>query len=676
MSEISDNIRKEFVDSFGASDALTTEVIAKLQTLKSIFNLNTEDIFLHWETYNVNEVEDSVDLSLTVLDSFQEYLQNHLASLASKNTPAVKKSRDLNNSALKRRPLKPINSSSPMSDSNFQTPALKSRRINDTPFKTPNMRLDSSPSQFQTANNTFQKSSPFSKPVDKDSNTVIESLNSHLEEIDNDFENQEAKVQIATNFDASKYKFRTMSMKLLESADMLDEQIDYFAELFQENHKGENFNFANPCLSSQFDIHCCGRIVPDSPSYDKLLLQDLNATSLYLETSRLSGIGQRVPLDLSHLKEYAFFPGQIVCLEGRNPTGSQFIVQKVLSLPELAAPVTPAAELKEYKDLNGLAGGLKFVVAAGPFSNSTTLNYDKFETFVDRINSDIKPDVVVLLGPFVDLSNKSVLEGDLDFPNEKTQPTNLDEVFKKTVTPVLKKIDSKIQVILLPSLKDATVKHCSYPQDSMDRKLLGLPKNVKMFPNPSGFSINEILFGCSNLDVFKDLKDVFKKDDSDEKGIFSNRFERVTNHIFQQRRYYPTFPGSMARNQLPQPQLDKLSSQLDGVMAEEISQNKVGGSSLEVPYMGLAELGDTLPDVLIIPSELKYFARVVKNVVVINPGSFIRPNRDPSKEDGTYVVMNTKAPEFDAQDNIEKVNDSDLYYHNVFKRSKIDIYKS
>lgn len=674
--------KAELVKAFGLRpNDMSDEVAEKLHTLNAIFHLSADDLFVQWETYNFNEVQENLELTAPVLDDFQRYLQNHLSN-SSRTTPSLKRARDLNGggSTIKRKPLLPINSSSPITESH--TPSLKHRKINETPYKTPNMRFESSPGNFETANNSFDKSplnnATPSRIISKDSNTILETLKdpkTEIPEVENDFDNL-VKVQIATNFDASKYKFRTMSMKLLESADMLDDQIDLFTQLYQDHHKNEDLNFANPCLSSQFDIHCCGRIVPDSPLYDKLILQDLNAKSLYLETSRLGGIGQRVPLDLTSLKEYSLFAGQIVCLKGKNPTGKQFIVQEVLSLPELGAPVTPEEELDDFKQMVGDTG-LKFVMASGPFSNLLTLNYEKFEGFIDRINTIIKPDVVVLFGPFIDLNNKAVSEGDIELPNEKQQPHNLDEVFKKTLTPILKKINPKIQTILIPSLKDAISKHCSYPQDSFDRKQLGLPKNVKVFPNPSGFAINEVLFGTSNLDVFKDLKDVVKIDGQDNK-IFSNRFERIANHIFDQRRYYPTFPGSINRKPpVSKSDADKLINQIDGAMAEEFIETKVGGSCLETSYLGLSELGDSLPDILIIPSELKHFAKVIRNVVVINPGSFIKPNRDPSKEDGTYVIMNTQSPDAQADNNVEKINeDLNLYYHNLFKRSKIDIYKS
>ena len=187
-----------------------------------------------------------------------------------------------------------------------------------------------------------------------------------------------------------------MQMKLLESADVLDDQIDRMISLYQDQNKTADLQFGNPCMSTQSDILCCGRIVPDNPLYDKEIL---NSTSLFLETSRISGIGQRIPLDLSNLSNYSFFPGQIVVLKGKNPSGKSFIVEQNMPLPQLGAPVTSSEELKEFQTLQNNQG-LKVLIASGPFSNLNKLNYDKLDKLVDLINTKILPQVVILNGPF------------------------------------------------------------------------------------------------------------------------------------------------------------------------------------------------------------------------------------------------------------------------------------
>ncbi|EGW35206.1 DNA polymerase alpha-primase complex B subunit, partial [Spathaspora passalidarum NRRL Y-27907] len=585
---------------------------------------------------------------------FHEFLQTKLSQ---KSTPSSGKTRDIHSN---RKPLmrKPINAANP------STPNIKKRKLDQS---SPDIRtpIESSPGDFATANNTFVSPAPAIVVAAKPSHSLLETLNPTVDEIEGDLgEAEEKRFRLTTNFDGSKYKFRTMQMKLLEGADVLDDQIDTMMGIYQDANKSSDTQFGNPCLSSQFEILCCGRIVPDSPLYDKENVA-LNSTSLYLETSRVQGIGQRVPLDLSKLSSYSFFSGQIVILKGRNPSGRTFIVDEVLELPQLGVPLSSSDEIKEIQELQGKQG-LKVLVASGPFSNSQTLNYDRLNNLVELINTKIFPNVVILNGPFLDITNKSVEEGEFDIANDKQQPRNLDEVFKFIITPILKKIDQRIQVVLYPSVKDTCIKHCSYPQDIFDRKKFGLPKNIKVFPNPSSFSINEVLIGNSNLDVFRDLRDVTK--DNGTNSVLNNRFERIVSHLIDQRRYYPLFPGAIKS----QPGSADMTKLLGGASGEYLSQTGIGGSCLEVPYLGLTEIGDVLPDILVLPSELKYFAKLVKGVLVINPGLFIRPNRDPSKQEGSYAVVHIQPPE---SSNLEAAEDnSGMFFHSIYNRSRVDIF--
>lgn len=675
MMSVSEEFKKEVADAFGPSIKLSDEEYEKIQWLSETYEKSIEDLFLEWESFNVAEVQEDLDLNLNSLNQLQVYLQTKL----SKNqTPSFKKIKDNNFGSgagagtISTKKLKRTNDLS--SGGHIpSTPYLKKRKFDDelgsngvTPdFKPPlTYEVTSSPgvnTDYETANNTFVGTTTTS-------NSLLETLNPEVDEIQNDELAEEKPFRLANNFDASKFKFRTMQMKLLESADVLDDQIDRMINLYQDQNKTADLQFGNPCLSTQSEILCCGRIVPDSPLYDK---EVLNSTSLYLETSRMSGIGQRVPLNIDNLKSYSFFPGQIVVFKGKNPSGKSFIVEENMTLPQLGAPVTSAEELKEFENLQASSQGLKLLVTSGPFSNLNKLNLDKLEHLIEQINSKILPNVVILNGPFLDLTNKVIESGDFEFDKSKEQPKNLDDVFKLIITPVLKKIDPKIQVILYPNLKDTCVKHCSYPQDAFDRKKFGLPKNFRIFPNPSSFQINEILIGNSNLDVFKDLRDVFKEDTTVLSN--NNRFERIINHVFEQRRYYPAFPGSIGH----QPKSSD-TELLNGAEGEHLDGLAVGGSSLETPYLGLTELGDTLPDLLILPSELKYFAKVVQGVVVINPGFFIKPSKDPHREDGSYAVVSIKPPNLeDDENNVDSTDASNtLYYHNIYKRSRIDIYSS
>lgn len=669
---------------FGVRD---DHVLSKLALLMSLYNLSPDDTFIQWESFVVTQENGDLDLSPAGVDKFQAYLQAAIVNSTDKRTPAFKKARDI---SVKRRPM--VDFSSSPGASHPSTPQLKRKRptLSSEPNSSPSKSTGASGSQAPLLSSpktgpasagpiAIGRSNPAEpNPTESENpNTVasinpniVESLNPHLL-----FESFADNVQLSANFDVSKFKFRTMAMKLLESADVLDEQIDSVSMHILEAYKSSGLLLSNPCMSSQFDVICCGRIVPDSPLYDALKLQVLNDKSLFLETSRLGGIGQRIPLDVSCLAEYSFFPGQIVALKGRNPTGRTFVVSEVIDLPMLGAPVSALAEIKAYQST---PGSTKVLVAAGPFSNLQGLNYNKLRSLVELVNTSIKPQVVLLLGPFLDLSNKAVQLGAVEMQgvSANQQPRNLDELFKCLVAPILKEIDSAIQVILIPSQSDVINKHASYPQTPLDRKKLGLPKNFKCFPNPSGFSINEVMFGTSNIDVFKDLKDVHKLHNSGEGKVSSNRFDRIANHIFQQRRYYPVFPGSVKFANTPALNKKQMSNLREGLMADELAETDIGGACLEVPYSGLAEMSDSLPDIVIIPSEMKFFAKVVRGVVVVNPGQFIRPAKDASREDGSYAVLSVKPADPDIPENVAKVDNSDYFYHNIYKRCRVDIWKS
>ena len=75
-----------------------------------------------------------------------------------------------------------------------------------------------------------------------------------------------------------------------------------------------------------------------------------------------------------------------------------------------------------------------------------------------------------------------------------------------------------------------------------------------------------------------------------------DRFDRVSEHILQQRRYYPVFPGGITKKLLP-------NTEGGNKVYEHIS-----GADLDVPYLGLTEfVGNFTPDIILIPSEINHF---------------------------------------------------------------------
>ncbi len=140
----------------------------------------------------------------------------------------------------------------------------------------------------------------------------------------------------------------------------------------------------------------------------------LNPQSLLLEGSQRSSGGARVRLDVSRLPSFRLFPGQVVALRGTNPSGHCVVAAQLL--PGLAAPParTPLAELAAFASATGRRGQ-SLVVAAGPFSSSEDLEYVPLAALLDYCAAQAPPpDVLLLLGPFVDAEHPLVKGGLLD----------------------------------------------------------------------------------------------------------------------------------------------------------------------------------------------------------------------------------------------------------------------
>ncbi|OWB71598.1 hypothetical protein B5S31_g1288 [[Candida] boidinii] len=732
------SIGSQIVTQFGPKSD-EPSILSKCEELINLFGLSAEELFLKWESFVITRsVDNELELSVENLNKLQNHIQT---TLVKKNKQA-----QANNSTIKTKQHRQINMvpnfnspnsskfmnmipSTPVSSTKkrkLTTPSSSSHsHLNTTPTgganknDGPNTSMTSIDLRSVDGNSELNSTKTPETPSlhqSVESGKIIESLNSHLNmDINGNGNTDESsssleipKVKITANFNPAKYKFRTMNQKLLEAADVLDEQIDNITKVILEHHKLDINDFFNPCLASSSEIITVGRIVPDSPlsSYDT----ELNTTSLFLETSRSSGIGQRISLKLDKLQDFSFFPGQIVALKGRNPSGEFFEVHENIEIPYLNAPVSTKDDLITYKNiLNN--NNLKIVFTSGPYTTSKELDYSNLKKFVEKMNNEVKPNVIVMTGPFIDITHPRIADGTLSFKEsevdqqqQQQQPKTLDEVFKFYIAPILKNLLPTINVILIPSTKDANNKHAAYPQDSFDRKLLGLTKNFKCFPDPCTFQLNEVLIGVSNMDIFKDLKDV-------NKGSYSKqlRFDRISDHLIQQRRYYPIFPGSVKfKKTTTGPftnQVKPLSNAntnngnnnntltnggnnnntgitntrtVDDVILDDSEiDNHISGSDLHLPYMGLTEFGGVIPDILILPSELKQFARVVKNVVVINPGCFMK-----QATTGSYAVLSVKSPQVNENDDddgsitdFDKI-DGGFYVHNIWKRGRVDLVRT
>jgi DNA polymerase alpha subunit B len=151
--------------------------------------------------------------------------------------------------------------------------------------------------------------------------------------------------------------------------------------------------------ASAADVRVVGRVCADT-----LGKAQLNANSLLIEGSRATSFGVRVKLDLSLLTEYSLFPGQVVAIRGRNPTGTCVTAHDLIDALPLAANGDGQQGSGRRVERSAC-----MVVAAGPFVRPEALTFDALAAVL-RYCADHKPAALLLVGPFVPDSHSGLLQ--------------------------------------------------------------------------------------------------------------------------------------------------------------------------------------------------------------------------------------------------------------------------
>lgn len=408
----------------------------------------------------------------------------------------------------------------------------------------------------------------------------------------------EPRVKLTAGSDQKKMAYKPLAMKLSEASEILDDRIDDFMTLVQQHHGLDESAFGSAASQSTTEVVAVGRIASDSTE------GKLNAASMVLETSRRTGMGLRAPLKMDKIRNWSFFPGQIVAFRGSNATGNEFVVDEILDIPLLPNAASTPATLEAHREK--LRGGpdamdsdsepapLNMLFASGPYTADDNLDFEPLHALCSQA-ADTYADTLILTGPFLDIEHPLIATGDLDLPEEATydpDTATMTTVFKYLFSPAINRLASSnpsLTIILVPSVRDVLAKHVSWPQDTFPRKELGLPKSVKIVTNPMTLSINELVLGVSSQDILSQLQkeEVANGMTGDFKG-------RLSKYLVEQRHYFPLFPPT-DRTRLAKSGTD------EGIAT---------GAVLDVSYLKLGEMVNVRPDVMIIPSLLTPFSRV------------------------------------------------------------------
>ncbi|KAH9854731.1 DNA polymerase alpha subunit B [Lenzites betulinus] len=416
--------------------------------------------------------------------------------------------------------------------------------------------------------------------------------------------------------------YRYMYEKVSERSEALDDRIDHFGELVKAHYKVEELG--DPSAVTEEEVVVVGRIVHDAESSSVVV--KLNEASLMLESSRMMGSGARILLrfdadvklrqSVRNVGGQGLFPGAIVALKGKNGGGGSFSVTEFLSLPPLGPPseVHIKSETSETQ--------FSMYIACGPFTPDASLAYQPLQSLISKL-TEAKPAVVLLLGPFIDSIHPAIKTGDVELP-----PREMFEIeFADRLRTFLHASPGSL-VLLVPSTRDILSDHAVFPQCELPRALCYDPR-VRMLPNPARFTLNGVHIAVSSLDVLFHLrKEEFFKRASEVDPIRSSpppdapdAMGNLCRHILQQRSFYPLFPVPLDLSH--DVNLDVSHSDLLYLVPQDDDEEA-------------AEVGDgdarprCAPDVLVVPSRLKHFAKVVDGTVAVNP-SFLTK--------ATYAVL-------------------------------------
>lgn len=214
--------------------------------------------------------------------------------------------------------------------------------------------------------------------------------------------------QLTTDYN---YMFDTLRQKCNIAADRLfDLGQEICAKLIKERpavYTDELYNnLSHVNVPNQTTIKCIGRVCSDNGSQlDRNSTLLVGADEMKLRTARLS---------FSRLKSFALFPGQTVFVQGLNPRGEIFYADEIFAERQL-----------NFADPPKLEENLNIVVAAGPFTFPDDLKFELFQELVTYCKQH-KPHALILLGPFLDINHKSIMEC--------THTEKLDTLFEKLIS--------------------------------------------------------------------------------------------------------------------------------------------------------------------------------------------------------------------------------------------------
>lgn len=581
------------IGSAGPEDA--AQILSTLLTYCINYKMSPADLVSNWEVYYLNRQLDGLKLESSYLDGFLSHLQNEVKDRLIKE--------EANLHIYSSSDVDMLLSSSHVDEAAFlDTPGQKQAK---PPGESSNSELtpltSDRPSSSRVAKTNDDRITPFATRVNKFTqqyvlnadNLVIMPSKHETETTEDEVirkiqPSQRCSLQVQRSQPEPGCRF--MYDRMEDRFNYLEDRMRKSASLFSQS--GSCGEPADATLASEEKMFAVGMVACDGEGR-------LNEKSILLQGSVEHSRGQRVRLDLKDLDHFSLFPGQVVGIEGHNPSGHCFIASKLIdSIPISVDDQLPSAkkqavgsESHQNSDLGTLSRVLSSVIAAGPYTTTDNLLFEPLQELLSYACRK-QPQLLILMGPFIDSDHPDIKKGTVD---QSFHDVFHLEILRK-VQDFTQYLGNTVRVILVPSVRDAHHDFL-FPQPAFD---LNLPEDIThqitCLANPSLFSSNQIRFGCCTVDILKHLSgdEISRKPPGGKTG---DRIGRLATHILKQQSYYPLYPPA--------------GVPLDFSLAKE---------ALEI---------SSAPDVLLLPSDLAPFVKVLslgevsdnqKQFICVNPG--------------------------------------------------------
>eukprot|EP00943_MAST-04B_sp_MAST-4B-sp1_P000519 g519.t1 len=189
----------------------------------------------------------------------------------------------------------------------------------------------------------------------------------------------------------------------------LEEHFQNISEKIVAKHKLSNFSQVG--VPNQESVLVLGRICCEASLNGNGIL---NEESVWLEGSKHESNGARIRLNLNAVKAFSVFPGQIVACKGICADGETMAVERVYTGAAPEQVKTSPEKLLEFNHGSAYLDNkpMQVMISAGPYCVLDDLEYEPLGDILDEAKNT-NPDVLILTGPFVDVSNNKINNGEV-----------------------------------------------------------------------------------------------------------------------------------------------------------------------------------------------------------------------------------------------------------------------